>query len=616
MKIDNADWVSSEVLWNLDQAHKMLGMLSDGDVNVITVPVSYWKRNQTKDWWYENYQTAVGIMSWDLALYDPARKPAQQSVIQNHGTFIHPNGEVRRSVLFTHQTSKQRMMANLSDTHISLANIQNLDAPRLESVVEVAPYLNELFRFGNFIVEEVQPRTDNNWYAERSAVEFRVKAAGGDIDGKAPIATFVVGQVERAVKHGNQLVVFRYLPGQPTLKSPNGVPVEYGPPKSEAVIYDLSDPSKPILAGRVDVPQESFPYYRFYCGDYWGGYWFGNGYWGGATSWADTTAGLVVVRQWWDPMGTTSGWKLLFLDLRSATAPRVTERNLAIAKDTYVNNLSVDTIDGRGFYLGYRKLGGQVKRDNGAIFYQWKDYAARWELDGDTWVQRSALNVPGNLIRTFRSADNERLLLTSDYDSRWLSDPVTKQGTWVSWTRLSLLREIQLNGRDVAERLDARIFDNLQLAGLVADGDKIFVNGRRGYAGPYFAGGGVAVSPGTKGVASPAGGAAVDKLDLSDRLMAFDLAGKKLNLVYDQSTRMYNVDLMGVHQGRLFANLAGDGILVVDVSTPAAPKGLHFERTLGYATHIEFAGNDVYVGSGFFGTTHIDLAAAGSLNMD
>jgi len=67
------------------------------------------------------------------------------------------------------------------------------------------------------------------------------------------------------------------------------------------------------------------------------------------------------------------------------------------------------------------------------------------------------------------------------------------------------------------------------------------------------------------------------------------------------------VQLMGVHQGRLFANLAGDGILILDVTNPARPAGVHFERTLGYATHIEFVGNDAYVGSGYFGTTHIDL---------
>jgi hypothetical protein len=429
VQLQDAAWVSSAVTWDMDQAHKMLGMHSDGSVNVITVPVSYWKRSQTSDWWYESFQTAVGIMSWDLGRYDPTRTPTQQTVIRNHGTFIHPNGEVRRSVLFTHPDLNQRMMANLSDTHISLANIQDLDHPQLASIVEVAPYLSELFRFGDYIVEEVQPRTDNNWYGDRSAVEFRVKAVGGELDDKVPVATFLVGQVQRAVKHGDQLVIFRYVPGTDVVKGPTGAIVsQASPPQSEAVVFDLSDPTRPRLAGKVAVPQEAFPYYRFYCGNYWGSYWWG-GY-GGGVSWADTAAGLVVARQWWDPSGTTSSWKLLFLDLRDPNAPRVSERDLSLGKDSYLSALTVDTIDGRGFYLGYRTYAGESRRDDGAVFYKWKDYAARWELDGDRWVQRSALNVPGQLVSTFRSADNERMLLSSDQQFRAYLDPESKATYW------------------------------------------------------------------------------------------------------------------------------------------------------------------------------------------
>jgi hypothetical protein len=95
--------------------------------------------------------------------------------------------------------------------------------------------------------------------------------------------------------------------------------------------------------------------------------------------------------------------------------------------------------------------------------------------------------------------------------------------------------------------------------------------------------------------------------------MAFDLSGKKLDLVYDQSTAMYNVQLMGVHDGRLFVNLSGDGILIIDVTDAAHPVGQRFERTLGWATSIEFAGEDAYVGSGFFGTTHLDLRGLPSI---
>ncbi|HEX7498788.1 MAG TPA: beta-propeller domain-containing protein, partial [Polyangia bacterium] len=38
LDIANAGWVSSEVTWNLDQAHKMIGLQSDGTTSVLTVP--------------------------------------------------------------------------------------------------------------------------------------------------------------------------------------------------------------------------------------------------------------------------------------------------------------------------------------------------------------------------------------------------------------------------------------------------------------------------------------------------------------------------------------------------------------------------------------------------
>ena len=74
--VDNAEWVGSEINWNLDQAHKMIGMHSDGTTNVLTVPVSYYKRSQDNSWYWYRWETAVGIMSWDVAAFDPAKQPA------------------------------------------------------------------------------------------------------------------------------------------------------------------------------------------------------------------------------------------------------------------------------------------------------------------------------------------------------------------------------------------------------------------------------------------------------------------------------------------------------------------------------------------------------------
>ena len=64
---------------------------------------------------------------------------------------------------------------------------------------------------------------------------------------------------------------------------------------------------------------------------------------------------------------------------------------------------------------------------------------------------------------------------------------------------------------------------------------------------------------------------------------------------------------MGTQKDRAFLNLQGDGIVVVDTSKPAAPTGVSFLRTLGYATHLESFGDDVYVASGYFGINHLNL---------
>ena len=103
--IEGAEWIGSGVNNNLDQAHKMLGMHADGDLNVLSVPVYYSKRldNTGTPWWWYRQETAVGLMTWDLRKYDPARPAAEQQVIESFGSFVHPHGEVRRSILFRHQ---------------------------------------------------------------------------------------------------------------------------------------------------------------------------------------------------------------------------------------------------------------------------------------------------------------------------------------------------------------------------------------------------------------------------------------------------------------------------------------------------------------------------------
>jgi hypothetical protein len=120
---------------------------------------------------------------------------------------------------------------------------------------------------------------------------------------------------------------------------------------------------------------------------------------------------------------------------------------------------------------------------------------------------------------------------------------------------------------------------------------------------------GVAEGPARAALSAPAPVAD----DSSDRFLSFDLSQGKFASLYDAPTGMYNSDLVGVHDGRLLVNLQGDGFLVVDVNDPAAPFGVRFVRTLGWANNIEFAGQDVYVASGYFGIQHFGVGDAPAL---
>lgn len=155
-----------------------------------------------------------------------------------------------------------------------------------------------------------------------------------------------------------------------------------------------------------------------------------------------------------------------------------------------------------------------------------------------------------------------------------------------------------------AELLDARLFTDLSLSALiVVDGTKLLVSAQRQFWS-------WAPPPGTHVVASP--GWEIT----SDRLMSFDLAGGALTTAYDRPTRTYGVQLMGAHQGKLFVTLPNDGVSMVDVADPARPRGTKFLRTLGWATHLEFAGDEVYVASGNFGVFNIKLDTAGEIPVD
>jgi hypothetical protein len=573
--VKDASFVGSSVNWNLDQAHKMIGMHSDQTANVITVPVYYYTKSDNDGWWWYEYKTAVGMMTWDLDKYDSSKSETEQNVLQNFGTVVHPKGQVRRTIVFTHEgATNRRMMINLSDTHISLVDIDDLNQPKEDAMIEVAPYYSQLYRFGDYMVEHIQPGYYSYGNSE-SKSEFRVKAAGGNLEGSPILASFSAGQVERVVKFKDNLVLFRRVQSTDTQKY-------YYYRDTELEIYSLADPLKPVKVSTVKLTGSYIPYYWYWCGSagFWGGYWF-NYY--SNDSWVTTDHGLVFYRNSYDYQTRTRLRQLVSVNLDTITAPKVEEIPLSQNTDQTYLGLVPDPAQQGTFLMSYREPSGSYT-SSGKTFTSYKYYALRYQYGVNGWLQTDKINLPGQLMKTFASG-GETLFLTYDYTYFKIYNSAGDY--WQSSFRLNLLRQIEVNGKNVAEFLDDHKFYAYRLQGVTLDENRIVVNARHNYS--WYKALGIPWS------------------DQSDQLQIFDISKLTLDKAYDEPTGTYNMRLMGINDSRLFMNLPGDGVLAVDLSDPKQPTGLQFVRTLGWASHIEFGQDTAYIAAGYFGIYQMNL---------
>ena len=571
-RLDNA--------WALGEVHKLLGMFSEGNLNILSIPIWFAQRQEVAEppaQFFYRWTTAVSLVTWDLSRYAENRPAAEQIILRSQGIVQHPEGEVTRSIVFRHPVTGERSMINLSDSHLSVASIENLAQPRLESSLEVAPAVFELLRFGDFIVERVDIG-GGRWSAD-GAAEFRVKRAGGPIDGKEPAATFRVGQAREAYRHKHLLVVLRSsaTPAQPVAPT-------------EAVIFDLQDPTRPRLASRLTLPFTSTLYQVFMCGGSpdWG-YWFGQT---SDSVWLD----IGMVRMYFASDGTSpySGVrKLAVLDLRNPDAPSVFDAPLPESLSD-IRSLVADTSSPNGFYLVHRKSADPPSSEY-RQFQRLRYFAQRWDVMGNTLAPDGGdINLPGHLARTWRDAGGQRLFLAGDSAFRGVDAP--DQAQWHADARLHLLRQ---TGSD-AELITSHEMPDRTMHSLIFDGSRLFLGVRQ--LPPW----------------SWRGNPDQPWQTTSDRLLTFDLSGAGLSPAYDQPIRANETLLMGLHDNHLFIQLGQDGVLATDVSDLARPRGARFLPTLGYVSHVEFvrseahteAGTVAYLASGSYGTFHFELAPA------
>ena len=56
------------------------------------------------------------------------------------------------------------MLLNISDTNLSIADIEELGRPVLQGALELAPYHDQSYRFGDYVIEQVQQRRPSSWW--------------------------------------------------------------------------------------------------------------------------------------------------------------------------------------------------------------------------------------------------------------------------------------------------------------------------------------------------------------------------------------------------------------------------------------------------------------------
>lgn len=574
--IKNAGWSWSEINWNLDQAHKMIGMHSDGDKTLLTVPVSYYSRSTSNGWWWSEYKSAIGIMQWDLSKYDDTKNEKEQDVMQNVATIVHPKGSVKRTIILN--LNQKRTVLNLSETHLSLVDLEDLRQPALLSTFEIAPYIGTVYRFGKYLVEQVSLGRSYNDYNE-----FRVKEAGANVNDAPILTTLKVGRVERVVRWNNKLLLFT-RPLDATRTSERGYPV-YDYQKSVVRVYDFSDPRNPKPRGSLTLPFSFFPYYYFYCGTFDMAFDFGYSYYYSQARWVSTSQGLVILTNQYDYSSKTRTTRLGFVNLSNADKPAYSEK-IINTNNSYYYSMNLVSLDDKNFYLVDRKHYKSVTRD-GRTYNLYRFYAQPWTLSASGWNGGKQINIPGHVLRVFRKGNKVQFLT---YDSQSVRRSITNDDGAVSYryqtiSRLFLLEQV---GSDKASLLDFKSFTSWRLRSILYNNGRLYMASNRDW---YWL-----------------QDRKISWQDNSDQLMIFDLSKNTFRQMFSQPTRTMNVQLVGVQNNRLIIKLPNEGILLADVTNPASPKGLHFERTLGWVTNMELSGNTAYVAAGHFGIYQLDIS--------
>ncbi len=441
---------SSNIRWESSEAHKKIAFFQREKRFFVSIPFNFFHRIKREKGWISKIQSAIEILSWkkdELAHY----QQINGSLIQHVATISHDAGRVQFSILSnlgssSGGTSSARYLLNFSKTHLAIVDFKLPERPQLLSLVELAPYINRVFRFGSYLVEQASLGASLRGYNQ-----FRVKKISRRAPNESPIlASFTVGAVQDVLKKDSQLIVFSKETEKDT-----SLFVE---------IYDLSLPVKPRLRSRLKVPTpKGFHFVRNSAGE---GEPFSLLPAARTRTWIVVHGGLVaLLRSSEDSSGEQS---LLFLDL-SHEKPTFSLQKLSNFQESfYLVSLSGEKffVVNREFLRQGEELGQQV------VFYRY--FAQLWQYQRGRWSSSQQINLPGQLIQAYQKGEDIRLL-TMDRQFR---------GKRLSEDRLHLLA-LPLHS-EKATLLASYVFGERRLTSVLLDGIVLYVTTRASTSSSTF----------------------------------------------------------------------------------------------------------------------------------
>lgn len=468
--------------------------------------------------------------------------------VMEHGDFVQRSFE-----------ADDDLVANISDTRLSLFATADPDHPVERGRLDLAPDYRELFRFGEYWVRVAgSPYPLFYWEYDplpQAPQIVDVTAGDADPDFGAVIASFEIPSGAQLYRSGPYLV--------------SVVHATDGVSSSEVRVFDLRDPAHPAEAGSLltdrlsqtwNAPYRGGPIIALCFSCY-------GGWYRGTTHVEAVPDGLAFVQG-----GPAGDWSFDLLDLRDPAAPILAERidsdDVPLDGDAQATSLLVD---GHHAWVG---LEHALRADRSGRSAS-RHFALRIDVSNPGALTTLApINVPGELIAV---AGDE--LFTRD--SQWNGDVVD-----TAVVRLAL--EADKARVEAVHWFENRRVDDVRLDGA----GHILVSHGAPWQGFYML-----WSLNWRPPPQPA-----------DRLTVLDADSADLDALADVAVARGATLVEAIPGRALFAT--STGLLVFDLDDASNPLPRSYFPTTSWVDEVRVESRTAYTAAGRYGILHFDLDAS------